>query len=145
MRSIISEELDPNLTYKKDRSIKLAVVLLCGRQCAGAWISCRNFLLYKKGKPVLALLKCQMYGVHTFPHVIAGSSVSVSISRFTFHIRKKRCLPITLPGPHLYSMHLHRHAHGLCISVLLSTFLGQVRSQRYLAEDDDRLTRFVTV
>ena len=35
MRSIISEELDPNLTYKKDRSIKLAVVLLCGRQCAG--------------------------------------------------------------------------------------------------------------
>lgn len=42
-------------------------------------------------------------------------------------------------------MHLHRQAHGFFISALLSTFLGQVRSQKYLAEDDDRLTRFVTV
>ena len=42
-------------------------------------------------------------------------------------------------------MHLHRHAHGLVLSALLSTFLGQVQSQRYIAEDDDRLTRFVTV
>lgn len=89
---------------------------------------------------MLVLLKCQMYIHSRIP-----SRVHLSVVAITFHIREKRCLLITLSDLHLHSMHLLRHAHGLFISTLLSTFLGQVQSQRYLAEDDDRLTRFVTV